>query len=97
MAVQAHHKEILLKIIHTSIPNCKVWLFGSRARDTEGRGSDIDLALDCGAPIPLSTIIDMRLAIQDTTLPMEVDLVDLNTVSDDFKKEVLKEAILWTS
>jgi len=55
------------------------------------------LALDCGAPIPLSTIIDMRLAIQDTTLPMEVDLVDLNTVSEDFKKEVLKEGILWTS
>lgn len=96
MAVQAHHKAMLLKIIHHYLPDCKVWLFGSRARNQEGRGSDIDLALDNGQKIPWEIITRMLVDIDETTLPMKVDLIDLYTVDEDFKKQALSEGILWT-
>lgn len=96
MAVKPHHKTELLKIIHTYLPNCKVWLFGSRARNQETRGSDIDLALDNGEIIPWGIITKMLIDIDETTLPMKVDLVDLYTVDEDFKKRALSEGILWT-
>jgi predicted nucleotidyltransferase len=96
MAVKEHHKTQLLKIIHSYLPNCKVWLFGSRARNQERAGSDIDLALDNGEKIPWGTITKMLIDIDETTLPMKIDLVDLNTVDEDFKKQALSEGILWT-
>ena len=52
MSVQPHYKTELLKIIHRYLPNCTIWLFGSRARNQERAGSDIDLALDNGKKIP---------------------------------------------
>lgn len=96
MAVQEKHKTLLLKIIHKYLPDCKIWLFGSRAHEHERAGSDVDLALDTGKQIPLSVIIKIRLALQETTIPMDIDLVDLHSVSDAFKNEVLKEGVLWT-
>jgi uncharacterized protein len=97
MSVKASHKEELLRIIHKQLPNCKVWLFGSRATGKQGRGSDIDLALDNGTKITWSTITRMLMDIDETTIPMKVDLVDLHNVTDDFKEQVLKEGILWTN
>ena len=60
-------------------------------------GSDIDLALDDGQKIPWSTITKMLLDIDETTIPMPVDLIDLHNVANDFKKQVLKEGIEWTN
>jgi uncharacterized protein len=96
MAVKESHKQELLHIIHTYLPTCKVWLFGSRATGKHRRGSDIDLALDAGRKIPWETITRILVNIDETTIPMKVDLVDLHNVTDDFKEQVLKEGILWT-
>ena len=95
MAVQPHHKTELLNIIHKYLPNCKVLLFGSRARNQERAGSDIDLALDNGEKISWGTITKMLIDIDETTLPMSIDLVDLYSVDDEFKKQVLSEGIAW--
>ena len=96
MSVKPSHKEELLKIIHTHIPHCKVWLFGSRATGKQRSGSDIDLALDNGSIIPWSTITKILIDIDETTIPMKVDLVDLQNVDPEFKTRVLNEALLWT-
>ena len=97
MSVKAQHKQKLLHIIRIYLPNCRVWLFGSRATNQQRPGSDIDLALDNGEKIPWETITRMLLDIDETTIPMKVDLVDLHTVEDEFKKQVLSEGILWTN
>ena len=96
MSVKPSHKAELLKSIHTHIPHCKVWLFGSRATGKQRSGSDIDLALDNGSIIPWSTITKILIDIDETTIPMKVDLVDLQNVDPEFKTRVLNEAILWT-
>ena len=97
MTVKLSHKQELLRIIHTYLPGCKVWLFGSRATGEQRPGSDIDLALDNGQKIPWNTVTKMLIDIDETTIPMKIDLVDLQNVDDDFKKQVLKEGILWTN
>lgn len=97
MVVNIRHQEELLKIIHKYLPHCKVWLFGSRAVNKESPGSDIDLALDNGEPIEWNIITKILIDIDETTIPMSVDLVDLHNVADDFKKAVLKEGISWTN
>jgi uncharacterized protein len=91
----ARYRNILLDIILKYLPQCKVYLFGSRARGTNKPGADIDLALDCSAPIDFRIILKIYNDIEATNIPLSVDLVDLYSASDLLKSEVKKEGILW--
>ena len=89
------YKKILLEIIHEILPNCNVYLFGSRARCDHDQGSDIDLALDCQKPIELNKISQIKEKIEESIIPLFVDLVDIHTAGDTIKKEIKDEGILW--
>lgn len=90
-----NYKKVMLGIIHKHLPDCKVYLFGSRARGTHQHGADIDLALDCGMVIPLKVILKIYDDIEETSIPLMVDLVDIATASDLLKNEIKKEGIEW--
>jgi len=85
------YKPKLISIIQTHIPKCKIYLFGSRARKDHQEGSDIDIALDIGKPIDIKTICVIYNEIEETNLPLFIDLVDLHTATDDLKNEVKKD------
>lgn len=89
------YKKTLLEIIHSQLPSCKVYIFGSRARNDHSQGSDIDLALDFGTTIDSRKIYTIQDEIEESTVPLHVDLVDIHNISGKFKAEVLKEGILW--
>ncbi len=89
------YKKELLSIILKHLPLCAVYLFGSRARKTHQEGADIDLALDAGKKIDLNTILDMKAEVEETTIPLFVDIVDMRAISDDLKEEIIKDGISW--
>lgn len=97
MALKEVYKDILVNIIGKYLPGCKIYLFGSRATDTEGIGSDIDIALDDGKPVPYKTILKILVALDGTKIPMKIDLVDLQVADEAIKEAVLKEGIKWTN
>ena len=97
MAVQEAYKKKLIEIVGCYLPQCKIWLFGSRAKDLERSGSDIDLALDNGTKIPWEILMHMRTDIDESIIPMSVDLVDLQAVAQDFKQKALSEGVVWKS
>jgi uncharacterized protein len=89
------YKKIIIDIISEKLPAAKIYLFGSRARGTNLSGADIDVALDNHLEIPLSQLFKIQQAIEDSDVPLMVDVVDLHSVSDEFKNQVLKEGIIW--
>ena len=89
------YKKTLLEIIQEILPKCKVYLFGSRARCDHDEGADIDLALDNGKPIGHKTIYLIQEKIEETTIPLHVDLVDIQDAGEAIKKEIESEGILW--
>ncbi len=91
------YKKELLSIIHQHLPGCTVYLFGSRARKTHRQGADIDLAIDAGKKVDLNTILSIKADIEETTIPLFVDVVDMHAISSDFKEEILKDKIIWTA
>ena len=91
------YKQLLLEIIQKVIPGCKVYLFGSRARGDHGSGADIDLALDVGRPIERKELFSISDQIEETTIPLFVDLVDLHCAPEKLKLEIENEGILWES
>ena len=89
------YRPILIRIIGKRLPDAKIYLFGSRARGSHGEGSDIDLGLDDEKSIEAGILLDLYSDINDSTIPVGVDLVDINTASHELKNEILREGILW--
>ena len=89
------YKKQLLKIINKKLPKADVYLFGSRAKNTNHLGSDIDIAIDNKEKIDFRIILELYSQIEETTIPLMVDLVDFNNISDLFKDKIRKEAIKW--
>lgn len=89
-------KKELITIIHHHVPGCKIMLFGSRARGTQADGADFDIAIDAGHKLPFTTMLNISDTIEDSNIPVHVDVVDLHSVSTTFLAEVKKDAILWT-
>ena len=88
-------KETLIKIIRQHLPNCKIYLFGSRARGTHKEGADVDIALDNGAPIDFSVMLATTGDIEESDLHLFVDVVDVHRVDKDFLDMIKKEWIEW--
>jgi predicted nucleotidyltransferase len=91
------YRKTLVAIIQKTIPNCKIYLFGSRARNTHRSGADVDVALDAGQPIPLETLLKIYGEFDQTTIPLELDLVDMQNVSDEMRDQIQLEKIKWAA
>ena len=89
------YKIKLLTIIHSYVPSCTVYLFGSRARKTNKESADIDLALDAGKPIEFRIMSKIRGDIEDSTIPVFVDLVDLQNIPEKLKNEIARDGVVW--
>ena len=95
MDLETGYRQLLVDIIHQHIPGCRIWLFGSRARKTHRQGSDFDLAIDAGRILQMREIFAIKEAIEETSIPVFVDVVDINNVSADFLDHIKKEWIVW--
>lgn len=73
----------------------RAYLFGSRADGTAGRISDIDIGVLPTGPIPFDTLARLRGALDDSTIPYAVDVVDLSHVVPAFRDRVIATGVQW--
>jgi predicted nucleotidyltransferase len=97
MALDERYKKELIRIIKKHLPKSTIYLFGSRAKNTERPNSDIDIAVDAQSKIPYAIKTKIVLEFDETTIPLKIDFVDLQTASEKLKSEVLDKGILWTN
>lgn len=77
---------LVQKILRDGLPAAaRVWVFGSRAKGTAKRASDLDLAVDAGAPLPFSVTARLDGVFDEAPLAFSVDLVDMHAVSSAFR------------
>lgn len=84
-------KEIISK--HLDLEKCSVFIFGSRARGTSRKFSDVDIGIESSEGISDSTLIKIEEDLENSDLPFTVDVVDFSKVSDKFKKFSKKTTI----
>ena len=87
-------RRIVLDLLNGK--DCKVYLFGSRARGDYRRSSDADIAVEGLSEEEFrrfkSTLEEW---LEESPIPFTVDVVNLSRVSDTLKEVVLKEGIRW--
>lgn len=87
-------REKLLELFRDT--NARIFLFGSRARGDARRGSDADIGIE-----GLRDETFRRLKIrfdefwEQSRIPFHVELVHFDRVDPDFRKQALKDVVLW--
>jgi predicted nucleotidyltransferase len=89
-------KQELITIIHKHLPGCKIFLFGSRARNTHQSGADYDIALDNGAPITREVFLQITNDIDESNIPVLIDVIDIHAVENTFLSSITQDFIPWT-
>ncbi|MBI4229499.1 MAG: nucleotidyltransferase domain-containing protein [Planctomycetes bacterium] len=73
-----------------------VFLFGSWARGTPSRTSDIDVAILPRGALPREILSLLRERLEESHVPQRVEIVNLAEGSDALRERVLLEGRRWT-
>jgi uncharacterized protein len=74
------------RILKEHVPDCDVRVFGSRIEGKAKKFSDIDLALVGKEKLDWRKIELLKDAFSASDIPIIVDIVDWNAISNEFKK-----------
>ncbi|CAM3115005.1 nucleotidyltransferase domain-containing protein [Filibacter tadaridae] len=87
----------LRSIINTTLSDLdvKVYLFGSWARNEEKQSSDIDIAVESCSQLPPSKWLELHENIEESIIPYNVDIVNLENASSALIQNVKREGVIW--
>ena len=89
------HEEIVRRILKKHVPDATVWVFGSRVKQTANNSSDLDLAIVSQSKIPLQVMNLLKFDFEESDLPFKVDVLDWQSISDDFKKVIKEKYVVF--
>ena len=75
--------------------DAEVWLFGSCARGEVFGHSDIDIAILPRDELPSGFFSDLVESVEESSIPYDVDIVDLRDAAPTLIDEVRREGVKW--
>lgn len=75
--------------------DAEVWLFGSCARGEALQHSDIDIAILPRDELPSAFFSDLAEGVEESSIPYNVDIVDLRSAASTLIDEVHREGVKW--
>ncbi|MSP52933.1 MAG: nucleotidyltransferase domain-containing protein [Gammaproteobacteria bacterium] len=88
--ITPEHALIVQTILAKYLPaKSSVFVFGSRAKGKIKPHSDLDVAVNInGQELSVAVLAHLKDAFDESLLPYKVDIVDLNSIDDEFKKAI---------
>ncbi len=94
MDLKPNHRKLVQEILRKRLSaSSRVWVFGSRATGKSKPYSDLDLAIDQDTPMPFSLSAALSLDFEESHLPFKVDIVDLKSISEEFRRRIENDKI----
>ncbi len=92
------HWKLLERILITPLKShgVRLWVFGSRARGDFKKFSDLDILYQLpeeGQPLPSGFLSTIAEQLEDSRLPIRVDLVDQKNVADSYYASIMKDKV----
>lgn len=88
------HLAIVEHILAEYVPECEVRVFGSRATWNARDASDLDLAVIGDGSLPNRTLTMLKEAFEESRLPMRVDVIDWNSITDSFRESIDPDSVV---
>lgn len=84
------HLQLLRDLLQAQVPQAQVWAYGSRVTGGAHEGSDLDLVLRNPARLsaPCEGWLDLKEALQESSLPILVDVHDWARLPADFHRNI---------
>ena len=86
--LEARYLRAVRAILRQHVPDCEVWVFGSRVGSSSKRFSDLDLAVVSPSALPARRLALLANAFEESDLPIKVDVVDLQSTSASFRQRI---------
>ena len=90
-------QDRIIKVIQIFFPHAKIYLFGSRAKNTHTATSDIDIAVDAGEPMGIVERGQINSMLDALAIPQNIDVVDFQRAPEALRANILHDGIVWKS
>jgi predicted nucleotidyltransferase len=96
LQMKARHLEMLRALLAQQAPQAEVWAYGSRVSGGAHEGSDLDIVLrDPADPkAEIKNWMDVEEAVQESDLPMLVDVHDWAHLPAEFHRNIEREYVV---
>jgi uncharacterized protein len=91
MNIEPQYLEAITDILRKYACGSEVWAYGSRVRGTNARFSDVDLVLRPKENMSFERMCKLKLAFEESDLPMSVDVHCWDNIPESFKEQIIKE------
>jgi len=95
LQMKPRHLAILQALLAQHVSQAQVWAYGSRVSGNAHEGSDLDIVLrnpsNLKAEVP--NWLDVQEAIQESDLPMLVDVHDWAHLPEDFHRNIERDYV----
>ena len=88
-------KNKIIAVLGALFPDCKIYLYGSRARGNFSHGSDADIAIDGGKALERRDIYEARELMLALITPLQIEVADYYALPEEYRVMVDKDKILW--
>lgn len=77
-------------ILKDHFPKSRILIFGSRQKGTNKKHSDLDIAIDDREKIDWQNLESAKESFMNSSLRIRVELVDFNSISNEFREIILE-------
>jgi len=96
LQLEPRHLKLLQQLLAVHVPKAEVWAYGSRVTGNAHQGSDLDIVLRNTANPELvqSDWCELKEALQQSTLPILVDVHDWALLPKSFHSNIEDEYVV---
>lgn len=96
LQLEPRHLNLLKQLLAQYVPTAEVWAYGSRVTGNAHQGSDLDIVLRNTANLELtqSDWCDLQEALQQSTLPILVDVHDWALLPKSFYPNIERDYVV---
>ena len=96
MNLEKKYISLIKEIILTEVDDAEIFIFGSRANNTNQEFSDVDIAIKStkldlqNSSLSFSTFAKIKFYLAESDLPYKVDVANYNKLDEKFLKNSIK-------
>ena len=91
--LKPQYLDMLLEIFGNYCPNAVIWAYGSRINGEAHEASDLDLVVKSFNDSS-KNIYELKELVNNSDIPIIVDILDYNNIPESFQKEIEKNYIV---
>lgn len=92
--IEPEYLELIKRILSEHFPDIEARAFGSRVDGKASKFSDLDLALVGEKKLDWRKIERLKDALSESDLPIMVDILDWNAISEEFRRVIEKKYVV---